>query len=59
MNTQAPCDEAIQAGEGWEAKAVVLFLLWLLVNRTDMGQQIQAVGGNVEAAWQLHSTTSR
>lgn len=29
---------------------VVLFLLWLLVNRTDVGQQIQAVGGNVEAA---------
>ncbi len=28
----------------------VLFLLWLLVNRTDLGQQIQAVGGNIEAA---------
>jgi ribose transport system permease protein len=28
----------------------VLFLLWLLVNRTDLGQKIQAVGGNVEAA---------
>lgn len=29
---------------------VVLFVLWLLVNRTDLGQQIQAVGGNIEAA---------
>lgn len=29
---------------------IVLFLLWLLVNRTDLGQQIQAVGGNIEAA---------
>lgn len=28
----------------------VLFLLWVLVNRTDLGQQIQAVGGNIEAA---------
>jgi ribose transport system permease protein len=28
----------------------VLFLLWLLVNRTDLGQQIQAVGGSIEAA---------
>lgn len=28
----------------------VLLLLWLLVNRTDLGQQIQAVGGNIEAA---------
>jgi len=28
----------------------VLFLLWLLVNRTDLGQRIQAVGGNVEAS---------
>ena len=27
----------------------VLVVLWLLVNRTDLGQQIQAVGGNVEA----------
>lgn len=29
---------------------VVLFLLWVLVNRTDLGQQIQAVGGSIEAA---------
>ncbi len=29
---------------------VVLLMLWLLVNRTDLGQQIQAVGGNMEAA---------
>ncbi|MBP7961477.1 MAG: ABC transporter permease [Caldilineaceae bacterium] len=29
---------------------VVLFILWILVNRTDLGQQIQAVGGNIEAA---------
>lgn len=28
----------------------VLILLWLLVNRTETGQRIQAVGGNVEAA---------
>lgn len=28
----------------------VLVVLWLLVNRTDLGQQIQAVGGNVVAA---------
>lgn len=28
----------------------VLMLLWLLVNRTETGQRIQAVGGNVEAA---------
>ena len=28
----------------------VLVLLWLLVNRTETGQRIQAVGGNVEAA---------
>ena len=28
----------------------VLLLLWLLVNRTETGQRIQAVGGNVEAA---------
>jgi ribose transport system permease protein len=30
--------------------AAVLFFLWLLVNRTDLGQQIQAVGGSIEAA---------
>lgn len=30
--------------------AVVLFLLWLLVNRTETGQRIRAVGGNIEAA---------
>lgn len=29
---------------------VILLMLWLLVNRTDLGQQIQAVGGNMEAA---------
>jgi len=29
---------------------VVLALLWVLINLTDLGQQIQAVGGNVEAA---------
>ena len=28
----------------------VLVLLWLLVNRTETGQRIQAVGGNIEAA---------
>lgn len=28
----------------------VLFLLWLLVNRTETGQRIRAVGGNIEAA---------
>jgi ribose transport system permease protein len=28
----------------------LLALLWLILNRTDLGQQIQAVGGNVEAA---------
>jgi len=28
----------------------VLALLWVLINRTDVGQQIQAVGGNAEAA---------
>jgi ribose transport system permease protein len=30
--------------------AAVLFMLWVLVNHTDLGQQIQAVGGNIEAA---------
>lgn len=30
--------------------AAVLLLLWILVNRTDAGQRIQAVGGNAEAA---------
>ena len=30
--------------------ALVLALLWLLVNRTEAGQWIQAVGGNAEAA---------
>lgn len=30
--------------------AVVLSLLWVLINRTDAGQRIQAVGGNAEAA---------
>ena len=29
---------------------VVLFILWVLVNRTDLGQRFQAVGGNIEAA---------
>ncbi len=29
---------------------VVLTLLWLLVNRTETGQRIRAVGGNIEAA---------
>jgi ribose transport system permease protein len=29
---------------------IVLALLWVLINRTDLGQQIQAVGGNLEAA---------
>jgi ribose transport system permease protein len=28
----------------------VLFLLWVLLNRTEWGQQIQATGGNIEAA---------
>jgi ribose transport system permease protein len=28
----------------------VLALLWILINRTELGQQIQAVGGNIEAA---------
>lgn len=30
--------------------AVVLGLLWVVLNRTDVGQRIQAVGGNPEAA---------
>ncbi len=30
--------------------AFVLFILWVLVNRTDWGQQFQAVGGNIEAS---------
>ena len=30
--------------------AAVLSLLWILINRTDTGQRIQAVGGNTEAA---------
>lgn len=30
--------------------AGVLVILWLLINRTDVGQRIQAVGGNAEAA---------
>lgn len=29
---------------------VVLALLWVVLNRTDLGQRIQAVGGNIEAA---------
>ncbi len=29
---------------------VVLALLWLLLNQTDVGQQLQAAGGNAEAA---------
>jgi ribose transport system permease protein len=29
---------------------VVLICLWLLINRTELGQRIQAVGGNIEAA---------
>jgi ribose transport system permease protein len=29
---------------------LVLVLLWILLNRTDLGQSIQAVGGNVEAS---------
>jgi ribose transport system permease protein len=30
--------------------AIVLICLWLLINRTELGQRIQAVGGNIEAA---------
>lgn len=30
--------------------AIVLGLLWVILNRTDVGQHIQAVGGNKEAA---------
>jgi ribose transport system permease protein len=30
--------------------AVVLVVLWILLNQTDLGQRIQAVGGNKEAA---------
>jgi ribose transport system permease protein len=30
--------------------AVVLGLLWIVINRTDVGQHFQAVGGNVEAS---------
>ena len=30
---------------------VVLAILWLVVNRTALGQAMQAVGGNPEAAW--------
>lgn len=30
--------------------AGVLALLWVVLNRTDLGQRIQAVGGNIEAA---------
>lgn len=30
--------------------AAVLALLWVVLNRTDLGQRIQAVGGNIEAA---------
>ena len=30
--------------------AGVLLILWMLINRTDVGQRIQAVGGNAEAA---------
>jgi ribose transport system permease protein len=30
--------------------AAVSAVLWFVVNRTDLGQQLQAVGGNVEAA---------
>lgn len=32
------------------AMAIVLGLLWVVVNQTDLGQQMQAVGGNSEAA---------
>jgi ribose transport system permease protein len=30
--------------------AVVLGILWVVLNKTDLGQKMQAVGGNVEAA---------
>ncbi len=30
--------------------AIILFLLWVILNRTPMGQRIQAVGGNLHAA---------
>jgi ribose transport system permease protein len=30
--------------------AAVLILLWIIVNLTDLGQKLQAVGGNLEAA---------
>lgn len=30
--------------------SIVLALLWIVLNRTDLGQSIQAVGGNIEAA---------
>jgi ribose transport system permease protein len=30
--------------------AVVLICLWLLINRSELGQRIQAIGGNIEAA---------
>jgi ribose transport system permease protein len=29
---------------------VVLAILWVILNRTDLGQKMQAVGGNIEAA---------
>jgi len=29
---------------------VVLTILWLILNKTDLGQKMQAVGGNIEAA---------
>jgi ribose transport system permease protein len=32
------------------AMVIVLVILWLLLNRTSLGQRIQAVGGNPEAA---------
>jgi len=30
--------------------AIILFLLWVILNRTPLGQRIQAVGGNLHAA---------
>jgi ribose transport system permease protein len=30
--------------------AAILAVLWILINRTDVGQRIQAVGGNIEAS---------